>query len=265
VDRSQKTVLVLAPHPDDAEFYAGGALAKWVGEGMRVVIAIATDGSKGSYHEEAQTLASLRQEEARRAAAVLGAEPPILLGHTDMELDELPPGYLREQFVRLIRQYKPHILVAEDPFALYEVHPDHRATAWAASDAAYGSYLPRVYPEQGLEAHFVVEKYFYSDRAESWNKIVDTSESMGKKMAALAEHKSQVVFLVEDILNQVRIAGLDIQGLVGEAANDPLAAMTWFMEAQAAQVGSKIGVRFGEGFRYERFHPIVENFLEGRS
>jgi hypothetical protein len=110
-----------------------------------------------------------------------------------------------------------------------------------------------------------VEKYFYSDRAESWNKIVDTSESMGKKMAALAEHKSQVVFLVEDILNQVRIAGLDIQGLVGEAANDPLAAMTWFMEAQAAQVGSKIGVRFGEGFRYERFHPIVENFLEGRS
>ncbi len=44
---AQKTVLVLAPHPDDAEFYAGGTLAKWIAEGARVIIVIATDGSKG--------------------------------------------------------------------------------------------------------------------------------------------------------------------------------------------------------------------------
>ncbi len=258
---AQKTVLVLAPHPDDAEFYAGGTLAKWIAEGATVFITIATEGSKGSYHEQAQTLIDLRSEEARQAAAVLRAEPPIFMGHPDMGLDLLPPGVLREQFVRLIRQYRPDILVAEDPFAPYEVHPDHRAAAWAASDAAYSSYLPLVYPEQGLEPHFVVEKYFYSDHAESWNKIVDTSETMEKKMAALAEHKSQVTFLVEDILIQARIASLDVEGLVGGAASDPLAAMTWFMEAQASQVGRKIGARFGEGFRYERFHPIVENYL----
>jgi LmbE family N-acetylglucosaminyl deacetylase len=261
MEKSQKTALVLAPHPDDAEFYAGGTLAKWIAEGTRVVIVIATDGGKGSYHESAQTLITLRTEEAKRAAGVLGAEPPIFLGHADMGLDLLPAGVLREQFVRVIRQYKPDILLAEDPFAPFEVHPDHRAVALAASDAAYSSYLPLVYPDQELEPHFVVEKYFYSDHSQSWNKIIDTSETMGKKMAALAEHKSQVIFLVEDIMIQARIAGLDVQSLVGDAANDPLSAMTWFMEAQAAQVGSTIGASFGEGFRYERFHPIVENFL----
>ncbi len=261
MDKINKMALVLAPHPDDAEFYAGGTLAKWITEGTKVVILIATDGGKGSYHEDVQTLIRLRSEEAKRAAAALGAEPPIMLGYPDMGLDQLPPGVLREQFIRAIRQYKPDILVAEDPFAPYEVHPDHRAVAWAASDAAYSSYLPLVHPEQGLEPHFVVEKYFYSDHAESWNKIVDTSETMAKKMAGLAEHKSQVVFLVEDVMIQARIAGLDVQNLAGEAGSDPLTALTWFMEAQAAQVGSKIGARFGEGFRYERFHPIVENFL----
>jgi LmbE family N-acetylglucosaminyl deacetylase len=261
VEKSNKTALVLAPHPDDAEFYAGGTLAKWIAEGTRVVIVIATDGSKGSYHDDAPSLIQMRAEEASRAAEVLGAEPPLMLGHPDMGLDLLPPGILREQFVRAFRQFKPDILLAQDPFAPYEVHPDHRAVAWAASDAAYSSYLPLVYPEQGLEPHFVVEKYFYSDHAESWNKIVDTSLTMGLKMAALAEHKSQVAFLVEDIMIQARLAGLDTQSLVGEAAHDPLTAMTWFMEAQAAQVGGKIGARFGEGFRYERFHPIVENFL----
>jgi LmbE family N-acetylglucosaminyl deacetylase len=261
MEKSNKTALVLAPHPDDAEFYAGGTLAKWIAEGTRVVIVIATDGSKGSYHEDAPSLNRIRAEEATHAAAVLGAESPVMLGHLDMGLDLLPPGILREQFVRAIRQYKPDILLAQDPFAPYEVHPDHRAVAWAASDAAYSSYLPLVYHEQGLESHYVVEKYFYSDHTESWNKIVDTSQTMEVKMAALAEHKSQIAFLVEDIMIQARLAGLDVHSLVGEAAHDPLTAMTWFMEAQAAQVGSKIGVRFGEGFRYERFHPIVENFL----
>lgn len=89
-----KTVLVLTPHPDDAEFYAGGTIARLASEGARVVMAIATDGRKGSYQLASDTLARLRRDEAHAAARVLGTEPPIMLGHPDMELDRLPPGVI---------------------------------------------------------------------------------------------------------------------------------------------------------------------------
>ncbi len=262
---SPKMLLVLAPHPDDAEFYAGGTIAKMIAEGARAVIVIATDGCRGSLQHDSETLIRLRREEAQQAAAVLGAEPPVMLGHADMELDALPPGRLREQFVRLIRQYTPDVVISEDPFAPYEVHPDHRAVAWAASDAISYASLPLVHPEhlnEGLQPHFVPEKYFYSEDPSTANKIVDISDTIEKKLAALAEHKTQIVFLVEDVLRQARLAGLDLAALLGDSLNDPTTAVVWALKAQAGKVGQPIGVEYGEAFRYARFHPFVESLLE---
>ncbi len=84
-----KTVLALVPHPDDAEIFAGGLLAKLIAEGARAHIVVATDGRCGSFTENSIELAELRGEEMRRAAAVLGAQPPILLGFPDMGLDHV--------------------------------------------------------------------------------------------------------------------------------------------------------------------------------
>jgi len=261
-------VLVLAAHPDDAEFFAGGALARLAREGARVVLVIATDGRKGSFEYSSDELARVRSgDEAQRAAIALGAAPPILLGHPDLELDTLPPGRLREQFVRLIRQYRPDTLFAHDPFARFETHPDHRAVAWAASDAVTFATLPLMHPEhreRGLEPHFVVEKYWFSDDASIFNKVIDISDTLDAKLAALAEHKSQMKFLVEDVMRQAALAGLDVTSMLGEAANDPMAAMAWAMQAQAADIGQRIGAQFGEAFRYTRFHQFVETLLETR-
>jgi LmbE family N-acetylglucosaminyl deacetylase len=194
----------------------------------------------------------------------MGIEPPLLLGHPDLEVDTLRPGLLREQFIRAIRRYRPEVVIAPDAFDASEVHPDHRAVAWAASDAVNFATLPLMHPEhraEGLEPHYVPEKYFYRESAEGANKIVDISQTMGKKLAALAEHKSQVAFLVEDVMRQARLAGVDLGALLGEAAQDPMAALTWAMQAQGAEVGAKIGVEYGEAFRYTRFHPLVETLL----
>lgn len=259
-----KTVLVLVPHPDDAEIYAGGTIARMARDGARVVIVIATDGRRGSFEHPSETLAPMRAEEARKAAAVLGAEPPLLLGHPDHELDSLPPGRLREQFTRAIRQNRPEVVIAPDPFTPLEIHPDHRAVAWAASEAVAYAHLPLVHAEhidQGLEPHFTLEKYFYRESSEGANKIVDIGDTMGVKLAALAEHKSQVTFLVEDVMRQAGMAGLDVRAFLGEAAESPMMALTWAMQAQAAQVGAKIGAEYGEAFRYSRFDPLVEALL----
>lgn len=260
-----RTVLVLAPHPDDAELFAGGTIAKMVAEGARVIIVIASSGNKGAFEYDADTLAAIRRKEATRAAAVLGVELPIFLEHPDLELDRLPPGVLREQFVRLIRHYRPDAVIAEDPLYLAEVHPDHRTVARAASDAVNFAHLPLFHPEhmdEGLEPHFVVEKYFYTGDPAGANKIVDITDTIEKKLAAMAEHKSQVCFLVEEVMRQTRLAGLDLRAIMGPVVDDPMAAMAWALRSEAARIGQKAGVPYGEAFRYVRFHPIVEALLE---
>lgn len=259
------TVMVFSPHPDDAEYYAGGTIAKMIQEGAKVYIVIVTDGRVGSFEYDSQSLVHIRANEARQAAQVLGAEPPIFLDHPDMGLDQLKPGLLREQFIRLIRQYKPDIVVAEDAFTGFEVHPDHRVVAWAASDAVHSATLPLAHPEhlaEGLQTHFVKEKYFYTDEINSAYKIIDISLTMKIKLAALAQHQSQMKFLVEDVLIQAQAAGIDAHAIVGETLNDPAATIAWAMQIQAAQVGKKINVQFGEAFRYTRFHPFVEGLIK---
>jgi LmbE family N-acetylglucosaminyl deacetylase len=256
-----KIVLALVPHPDDAEFYAGGLLASSIAGGARVHIVVATDGRCGSFEMDSDSLAEIRAEEMRRAAAALGAEPPILLGCPDMALDTLAPGVLRQKFIRAIRQLKPDLVVTEDPFAPFEPHPDHRAVAWAAMEAINYARLPLVCPEhlaEGLLPHFVVEKYYYADAPVLANKTIDITNHMERKLAALAEHASQVRFLVEGVLLQARLAGLDVAAQFGEAAGDPFALLAWWVRTQAAEAGRPIGARYGEAFRYERFDPFIE-------
>jgi LmbE family N-acetylglucosaminyl deacetylase len=259
------TVMALVPHPDDAEYHAGGLLGKFVLEGAKIIIVTVTDGRVGSYEFDPEELARERNEEAMKAAEVLGAEPPIMLGYPDFGLDLLPPGVLREQFVRLIRQHKPDVVVAEDAFAADEVHPDHRAVAIAASDAIQYAGLPLVYPEQiaqGLEAHIVREKYYFAENISRANLIVDVTATMGQKLAALAQHRSQIIFLVDGILQQAEMAGIDLRALFGDAVNDHLAVFTWGMQAQAQEIGQKAGYTYAEAYRYERFHPMIESLLK---
>jgi LmbE family N-acetylglucosaminyl deacetylase len=258
-------VLALVPHPDDAEFHAGGLLAMLAQQGMKVNIVVATDGSKGSYELEPDRLISVRRDEALQAARVLGAEPPVFLGHTDMELERLPPGSLREQFVRAIRQYRPDILVSQDPFGDDLIHPDHRATALAAAEAVAYAGLPLLHPEQlaeGLLPHVVAEKYYFTEDLSRVNKIVDISQTLAVKLAAMAEHKSQVAFLMQGLLKEVELAGIPLEALSSGGQLDLPALMSAGLTSQAAEIGRRLGYTYGEAYHYVRFYPAVESLLQ---
>lgn len=263
-----KTTLCLVPHPDDAEYYAGGTLAKMIASGDKVLIAVATDGIKGSYRQVGQELADARHIEMINSARVLGAEPPIFLGYTDFELELLPSGTLRERFIFLIRKHRPDVVFTEDPFWLGETHPDHRAVAYAAMEALNYSRLPRVCPfhlDQGLQPFIVAEKYYYSEEPARANKFIDITDTFSKKIASLAEHKSQIDFLVEGLLKEARLAGLDLKSSLGELADDKLALFEMGMRMQAAEAGASQRFELAEFFHYERFHPLVESFLTSTS
>jgi len=266
VDTLPKTVLALVPHPDDAEFYAGGTIAKMAADGCRVFIVVATDGSKGSFALAGRELSDTRTAEMTAACQIMGADPPIMLGFTDFELDLLPPGKLREVFMRLIRQHRPDVVITEDPFWLGETHPDHRAVAIAAMEAINYASLPRLHPEhleQELQPHFVTEKYFYSEEPSRFNKFVDISAIFEKKVEAMAAHASQVEFLVEGVLRQARMAGLDLQAIFGEMADDKLSLLRMGLKMTAAGLAASQEFELAEAFHYQRFDPIIENFLAG--
>ena len=259
-----KVVLALVPHPDDAEFYAGGLLAKLAAEGARVHIVVTSDGCRGSFEADSETLIAARAEEMQRAAVVLGAEPPILLGHPDGELDKLPAGVLREQFIRAIRLFRPDVVIAQDPYAPFEPHPDHRVVAWAATEALNFARLPLYHPEHlaaGLAPHLVVEKYFYANVPTLVNTCIDISESLSRKVAALVEHTSQVAFLVASVLHEAEAAGLNPQTMLGDGVGDPTALFAWAIQAEAAKTGQQFGVQYGEVYRFERFSPLIESVL----
>jgi LmbE family N-acetylglucosaminyl deacetylase len=261
-----KTILAIVPHPDDAEFAAGGLLAKYARDGHKVVIAVATDGAMGSLERMGPALSARREGEARRAAAILGAAEPISFGLPDFGLDRLPKCELRERCVRLIRETRPHVLVLQDPEE-FDPHPDHRALAEAASDAANFSMLPGLCPEhaaQGLKPWYVPEKLFYSDSCRGADYLVDISDSIGLKVDSILAHQSQVEFLVADVLAQARMASIDpaklaaASGAGASGAEGPAALMAWAVQRRAAEIGAAAGYAFGEAYRRVRFHPYVE-------
>ncbi len=250
-------VLVLAPHPDDAEFYAGGTLAKMIAAGADVTILIATNGDKGSFEMEASKLAEVRCTEALRAASVLGVQEVLFLNHADSELDRLPPGRLRGEFMRAIREQRADVLFTFDPFAPFEDHPDHRAVAFAALEAANFAPYPLHYPEQieeGLPTHRVAEMYFFAKHPTYANKAVDIGETLELKIAALQEHKSQIAFLYEDWVRRSALASGDFAPSVSEGTSLRLdgsaQGMAWMVRQQARADGAAVGLPFAERFRY---------------
>lgn len=191
------SAMVIVAHPDDAEFTMAGTIAKWTGAGCRVAYVVCTDGNAGS-HDPAMTaerLAQIRRSEQRAACATLGVDEVVFLGYDDGQLQ--PTLALRRDLVRLIRHYKPVVVLTGNPTALFRSdyyinHPDHRAAAQAAIDAvAPACAMPLLWPEAG-PPHRVRQVYIYGTDQDQVNCWIDISETIDQKIAALKEHASQI-------------------------------------------------------------------------
>ena len=87
--------------------------------------------------------------------------------------------------MRIIRELQPDIVMTWDPFAPYEGHPDHRAVATAANEAASFAHFPNFYPEhvaEGLSLHCVSEQWYFAKSPRDQNKFVDIDRYMDQKI-----------------------------------------------------------------------------------
>ena len=254
-----KSVLVIVAHGDDMEFMAGGTIARMADMGYTIRQLIATNNERGTLDLEwrGDLLADARREEARRGARVLGVDPDIeFLGYEDGRLSETPLNELREKCMRAIRRHKADVLFTWDPFTPYEDHQDHRAVAWAAMEAATFSHLPLYHPEHrddGLQAHYVPERYFFAKSPRDVNKAVDISGFIGRKIEALCEHTSQMEMTVGQLKMEAETAGLDIPMLRDADPANYRPAVEAQIKAWAASVGRRHDMTYAEEFRRVRF------------
>jgi LmbE family N-acetylglucosaminyl deacetylase len=187
-------VMVVSPHPDDAEFGVAGSVARWTKEGRQIIYAICTNGDKGTSDRSVKPehLAEIREKEQMAAAKILGVREVIFMRHPDQALEDTP--VFRKEIVRLIRLYRPKIVATSDPYRRYFWHRDHRIAGQVTLDAVFPYARDHLaYPDlldEGLEPHKVEEMLFWA--SEEINFRVDVTDTFDLKIAALRCHESQL-------------------------------------------------------------------------
>ena len=195
-----RRALTIGAHPDDAEFGAGGVLARWSARGCVASMLVVTDGSKGSWDPltDPATLIETRQAEQRRAASVLGVTGEVvMLGQVDGELEYTME--LRETLCLWIRRLRPNVVLTHDPWRRYLLHPDHRVTGMAATDGVVAARDHLFYPEQ-LTGDIGKHRpdailYWASDQPDHREDITGYVE---QKVSALLCHSSQTETTMDD-------------------------------------------------------------------
>jgi bacillithiol biosynthesis deacetylase BshB1 len=211
-------LLVIAPHPDDAELGASGAILKLLAAGRTVGVLDLTSGEPTPFGSLEQ-----RARETQAATAVLGLTWRGNLGLPNRSLE--PTLEARRQLSGAIRLLRPRWLMA--PYWV-DAHPDHVAATELVEAARFWAKLTKTdlpgepfFPERILY-YFCVHLRLVEQPA----LVLDISELWDRKLAAMACYQSQFV--------------------VGRPTEPPT-----FLDRQrdqAAYWGWSIGKRYGEPF-----------------
>lgn len=227
-------ILVLASHPDDAELGCGGTIAKHVSMGLKVGIVDLTKGELGT-----RGTPETRAKEAADAAKTLGIAVRENLGLRD--------GFFRHNehdqlaVIAAIRKYQPDIVLAN---ALRDRHPDHGKGADLAFECCFLAGLSKVKTElngtvQNPWRPRNLYHYIQSDFIEP-DFIVDVSDFWETKMNAIRQFRSQF----HDPSSKEPETYISSPAFLSK------------IEARGIDLGTAIGVKYGEGFNVRRFIGI---------
>jgi len=223
-DWRPKRFMVIAAHPDDADFGPAATAAKWIDAGSAGWLVCCTSGDQGGEDPDLDPmqLALTREDEQRRAADIVGYEGITFLHQPDGALaNDLA---LREQLVRAIRTFRPDAVLTHDPDVTVYAggginHTDHRAAGIAAIDAVYpAARNPMAFPKlarDGMAPHRVRRLYlFWPNQPDTW---IDVSATLDRKIRALREHPSQLKH-PDDLRDRILRSAAETGTAIGAAA-----------------------------------------------
>ncbi len=227
------TALAVVAHPDDLEYGAAAAIARWTGQGKVISYCLLTSGEAGIDSIPPERTRVIREAEQHASAAVVGVRTVDFLGFPDGVLEYGLP--LRRAVAREIRLRRPEIVITNNFRDTWEGgelnQADHIATGRVILDAVRDAGNRWVFPElldEGLEPWSGVRQVWaaYSPSA---GHGVDVSEHLDAGIASLRAHEAY-------------LAGL------GEPDFDPAE----FLESLARTAGQGLGSRFAVAFEVTR-------------
>ncbi len=219
-------VLAIGAHPDDLEILCGGTLARFTQEGHQVTMCHVCNGNLGHREIPRDKLREIRREEARNAAALIGADA-ITLDIDDFDI--YVEREARMKMIEAIRSATPDLIILPDP---RDYMPDHTIASEVGFAGSFGATLPQFVTRS--PAHFKLTPIYFADTVAGLNfdpeEYVDISEVEDIKRRMIACHRSQAVWLREhDNVDYVEMAMV-----------------------QSAFRGMQAGVRYAEAFRQNR-------------
>jgi LmbE family N-acetylglucosaminyl deacetylase len=145
--------LAVAAHPDDLEYGAAGAIARWTDEGREVAYLLITRGEAGIDTMDPAEAGPLREREQIASAAVVGVQQVEFLDHPDGVIE--PTLQLRKDIAAAIRRHQPELVITNNH---RETFPggflnmaDHRVVGAATIDAVRDAGNRWVFRDLGLE------------------------------------------------------------------------------------------------------------------
>jgi LmbE family N-acetylglucosaminyl deacetylase len=229
VDEAWSRALCVVAHPDDLEFGAAAAVARWTDQGKTVVYAMVTSGEAGIDSLDPAECGPVREAEQIAAARLVGVADVDFLGQPDGVL-EYGVG-LRRVICAAVRKHRPEIVVTNnfrDTWGGRNLNQaDHIATGMATLDAVRDAGNRWVFPDQltgGLRPWGGVRQVWAAGSPES-RHAADITATFGRGVASLEAHRAY------------------IDGL-GWEHFDP----EEFLEAGARATGTRMGVPMATGF-----------------
>ncbi len=258
-------ILAIFAHPDDLTYYSAGTIAKWAEQGHNIITLCCTRGEVGSLRSEItkEQVAALREKELKAANEILGVKETIILDFPDGGL--MNGLELRERLVYYVRKFKADRVVTLDPWASYEVHPDHLIVGRMAAEAGTFAMFPLLYTEQikeGIEPFHCSDIWFMGILGHQPNCFVDISSTFDKKIQAALKFEGTLELIAQFFspdISPYDVSPEDIKKLSKYAIR--------LFRSIATTMGRKVGLKAAEAFYIQKVLPghfdnIQEQMME---
>lgn len=187
--------LAVVAHPDDLEYGAAAAVARWTRQGKDVTYVLVSDGEAGIADMAPAEAGPIRRAEQQASAAIVGVTDVEFLGWSDGTIIE---GLdLRADLVGAIRRHRPDVIISINFRDTWDGgswnHADHRALGRSLLDAVRDAANPWVFRDRG-PAWGGVRFVAFNASPEPTN-AVDTTESFDLGVRSLAAHRTYLEHL----------------------------------------------------------------------